>query len=57
MSDHTSTLDQTTTGTLPAAILAALIGIALVAIAGHSQAETLHAAAHDVRHATGFPCH
>ncbi|MDE0305031.1 MAG: CbtB-domain containing protein [Albidovulum sp.] len=37
--------------------MAALIGLAIIVIAGHVQSEALHAAAHDVRHATGFPCH
>lgn len=36
---------------------AAIAGIAIISIAGHVQATTLHDAAHDVRHATGFPCH
>ncbi|GGA06039.1 CbtB domain-containing protein [Neptunicoccus cionae] len=36
---------------------AAFVGVGLIAIAGHVQATTLHDAAHDVRHATGFPCH
>ena len=40
----------------PAAI-ALLIGLGIVLIAGHVQAGALHDAAHDVRHATGFPCH
>lgn len=35
----------------------ALIGAVLVFTAGLAQSETLHDAAHDVRHATGFPCH
>jgi|TARA_R100000687_G_scaffold63490_1_gene51359 cobalt transporter subunit CbtB len=35
----------------------ALIGFGVVFVAGNLQAETLHDAAHDVRHATGFPCH
>jgi cobalt transporter subunit CbtB len=39
-------------------IVAAMgLGIGIVTLAGHVQAATLHAAAHDVRHATGFPCH
>ncbi len=33
------------------------IGAGIVTIAGHVQASTLHDAAHDTRHATGFPCH
>ncbi len=40
-----------------AIIAAAILGLGVVTVAGHVQAETLHAAAHDVRHATGFPCH
>lgn len=38
-------------------VLTALIGVAIISIAGHVQATPLHDAAHDVRHATGFPCH
>lgn len=38
-------------------VLAALMGLGIIAITGHVQAEALHDAAHDVRHATGFPCH
>ena len=37
--------------------LVALIGVAVISVTGHVQATTLHDAAHDVRHATGFPCH
>lgn len=36
---------------------AAFVGLGMITIAGHVQATTLHDAAHDVRHATGFPCH
>ena len=35
----------------------ALLGVAIFFSAGLAQSDTLHAAAHDVRHATGFPCH
>lgn len=35
----------------------ALMGIGMVFIAGHAQSTALHDAAHDVRHAAGFPCH
>lgn len=38
-------------------VAVALIGLGVVFVAGNLQAETLHDAAHDVRHATGFPCH
>lgn len=40
-----------------AALLAGLIGLAIIVMSGHVQAAALHDAAHDVRHATGFPCH
>jgi len=35
----------------------AMLGLAILFAAGHAQSATLHDAAHDVRHATGFPCH
>lgn len=38
-------------------LFAAVVGIGIIFVAGHVQAYTLHEAAHDVRHATGFPCH
>lgn len=38
-------------------VLVTLIGGALLFVAGHAQSATLHDAAHDMRHATGFPCH
>lgn len=40
-----------------AMVFAAVLGLGLVTLAGHVQANALHDAAHDVRHATGFPCH
>lgn len=39
------------------AVFAAVLGLAMITITGHVQAAALHDAAHDVRHATGFPCH
>jgi cobalt transporter subunit CbtB len=42
---------------ISAAFAVAVMGIALMVVTGHVQAATLHNAAHDVRHATGFPCH
>ena len=51
-------LPQTKSASTTLSILAAgLIGLGIIAVAGHVQAATLHDAAHDVRHATGFPCH
>lgn len=38
-------------------VFAALIGLSIIYVAGHAQSQMLHEAAHDVRHATGFPCH
>jgi len=52
-----ATVFQTTQSTLAPILLAALLGLAIVYVAGHVQAGALHDAAHDVRHATGFPCH
>lgn len=43
-------------GYLPV-IFAALLGVAIITVTGHVQASAVHDAAHDVRHATGFPCH
>ena len=39
------------------AFFAAALGLAVISLTGHVQAAALHDAAHDVRHATGFPCH
>jgi cobalt transporter subunit CbtB len=55
-----NTLNQTTTKTtssLISIVFVALLGGVLLFVAGHAQSGTLHDAAHDVRHATGFPCH
>ena len=56
MTTNTKALVAVKTGFAPA-IACALIGLAMIVIAGHVQAGALHDAAHDVRHATGFPCH
>ena len=48
---------RTASGVLAPALLAAAMGLGLIVLAGHVQADALHDAAHDVRHATGFPCH
>ncbi len=39
------------------ALLAAALGVLLLAGAGFAQVEAVHNATHDVRHANGFPCH
>jgi len=36
---------------------AAFFGLCIVGVVGFSHIEILHNAAHDVRHANGFPCH
>ena len=43
-------------GFLPA-VFAIVLGLGVITLTGHVQAAALHDAAHDVRHATGFPCH
>lgn len=54
----TTFIAQARATSLPVApVLALLIGLGIVTLAGHVQASALHDAAHDVRHATGFPCH
>lgn len=49
--------DERSSSIIRPALMIAAMGIALIFTVGHLQAETLHDAAHDVRHATGFPCH
>ncbi len=57
MTTHISTAKTTGLSTIAAALIAVTIGATLIALGGHVQASALHDAAHDVRHATGFPCH
>jgi cobalt transporter subunit CbtB len=40
-----------------ATVLAALLGSFLIWGVGFSHIDVLHNAAHDTRHAAGFPCH
>jgi cobalt transporter subunit CbtB len=55
---NTQVKTQTRVNTSTASIVfAAMLGLTVMIVAGHLQAATLHDAAHDVRHATGFPCH
>lgn len=37
--------------------MAALLGMAVIAGAGFMPIDAVHNAAHDYRHAMGFPCH
>lgn len=39
------------------ALLAFLVGAALVFVTGFAHVDALHNAAHDTRHALSFPCH
>ncbi|PWE32992.1 hypothetical protein DDZ14_07845 [Maritimibacter sp. 55A14] len=38
-------------------LFVAIVGAGIVFFSGHAQSAALHDAAHDMRHATGFPCH
>ncbi|MEA1834147.1 CbtB-domain containing protein [Methylobacterium durans] len=40
-----------------AIVIAALLGLGLVFLAGFAPASALHNAAHDFRHTQNFPCH
>lgn len=40
-----------------AALLAGCLGVVLILGVGFIQAQSVHDAAHDTRHAIGFPCH
>lgn len=47
----------TRTEALKAALIAAVLGIALVFLTGFAHSLVLHNGAHDTRHALSFPCH
>ena len=53
---NTITLPALRSAVLPA-LVAALVGLGIVSMAGMAQSATLHDSAHDMRHANGFPCH
>ena len=58
MTSKTLDTSQTRSASGTAPILCALLlGLGLIAVTGHVQASALHDAAHDTRHANGFPCH
>ena len=42
---------------LTSILFVAFLGLGIVFAAGYAQSASLHDAAHDLRHATGFPCH
>ena len=53
----TTKAPATLTATLASVLFVAVLGLGVLIAAGHAQSVALHDAAHDVRHATGFPCH
>ena len=53
----TTSTRATSTSQFAAGIFAMIMGFGVITLAGYVQASALHDAAHDVRHATGFPCH
>ena len=57
MTTTTKTLTKTVISPLAQVLMVAALGLGIMFLAGHAQSATLHDAAHDVRHATGFPCH
>ena len=61
MNTTQATTGQTTSGlrstALMQAIFAIMIGGLIIFASGFAQSQTLHDAAHDMRHSTGFPCH
>ena len=56
MNAMTTTAAKSASG-LMSVLFVALLGATILFVAGHAQSATLHDAAHDARHATGFPCH
>ena len=53
----TTTTAAKASSALLSIVFVALLGATVLFLAGHAQSATLHDAAHDMRHATGFPCH
>ena len=53
----TTALLQSTASKTAVLVFVMVTGALIVALSGHVQAAALHGAAHDVRHANGFPCH
>ena len=39
------------------AVVAIALGVAVLSVIGFAPNDFIHAAAHDVRHSAGFPCH
>jgi cobalt transporter subunit CbtB len=49
--------EQAHAGTRRSALLAIVLGLVFLAGTGFSHISAAHNAAHDARHAAGFPCH
>lgn len=56
MHTATKTLAKSDSGLLTLAFVA-FLGAAVVFVTGFAHSATLHDAAHDTRHGTGFACH
>lgn len=52
-----ATLSDSKTSNFTAVILAGLLGLGLIFLAGFMNVEVAHNATHDTRHSSGFPCH
>jgi cobalt transporter subunit CbtB len=52
-----SAAQNRTVRTMSAPLLAILLGLLIVGVAGFSHQSVIHNAAHDTRHSNGFPCH
>ncbi len=49
--------DAARLATIGQALAAMVFGFFVIAVVGFSHLEVVHNAAHDARHAAGFPCH
>ena len=54
---QTSAQSAAKSSVLMQSIFVAMVGMTLVFVAGFAHSQTIHDAAHDMRHSTGFPCH
>jgi len=53
----TKTIASDKSQALMSVLFVALLGVTVLFAASSARSDALHNAAHDVRHATGFPCH
>ncbi|MES2432726.1 MAG: CbtB domain-containing protein [Pseudomonadota bacterium] len=53
----TKTLASSKATALMSVLFVAMLGASTVFLTGFAHSQTLHDAAHDVRHSSGFPCH